>query len=33
MKNTYSLSYLPIISILLFSLYFAVYGAVQLDNH
>ncbi|WHY97233.1 DUF5366 family protein [Peribacillus simplex] len=30
MKNTYLLSYLPIISILLFSLSFAVYGEMQM---
>ncbi|MFE4809585.1 hypothetical protein ACFQ9Y_00230 [Peribacillus simplex] len=30
MKNTYLRSYLPIISILLFSLFFAVYGEMQM---
>ncbi|MFF2459280.1 hypothetical protein [Peribacillus simplex] len=30
MKNTYLLSYLPIISILLFSLSFAIYGEMQM---
>ena len=30
MKNTYLFSYLPIISILLFSLSFAIYGEMQM---